>query len=266
MVIRNAGGSVSPDVLKDLAYIGYLSRMIVPGGPRYEVAVVHHNQCGTRYLADDKFRRGFADLIGGDEAELAAEAVTDPEQTVRSDVELLRSAAVLPDTITVSGQSTTSPPAWSPRSSPQRTCTPAHPVPQPSQREHLSSDATSGPHRATRHEAGRVKPGPGPDSLRPGPDPGEQMQNRRVRPQQQGERHACTRGPQRRTHGLHQQAGSRAGHHLRRHRRPHRSRRQLHRLHHPRQRPHRTHLFQLSPASGDAATGEIVDGKPHIHA
>jgi carbonic anhydrase len=88
MVIRNAGGRVSPDVLKDLAYIGYLSRTIVPGGPRF---------------ADDKFRRGFADLIGGEEAALAAEAVTDPDQTVRSDVELLRSAAVLPDTITVSG-------------------------------------------------------------------------------------------------------------------------------------------------------------------
>ena len=103
MVIRNAGGRVSPDVLKDLAYIGYLSYTLVPGGPRFEVAVVHHSQCGTHYLADGKFRRGFADLIGGDEAALAAQAVTDPEQTVRSDVELLRSAAVLPDTITVSG-------------------------------------------------------------------------------------------------------------------------------------------------------------------
>jgi carbonic anhydrase len=103
MVIRNAGGRVSPDVLKDLAYIGYLSGTLVPGGPRFEVAVVHHNQCGTHFLADAKFRQGFADLIGGDDAALAAEAVTNPEQTVRSDVELLRSATVLPDTITVSG-------------------------------------------------------------------------------------------------------------------------------------------------------------------
>ena len=45
MVIRNAGGRVSPGVLKDLPYIGYLSRTLVPGGPRFEVAVVHHNQC-----------------------------------------------------------------------------------------------------------------------------------------------------------------------------------------------------------------------------
>ena len=103
MVIRNAGGRVSPDVLKDLAYICYLSNTLVPGGPRFEVAVVHHNQCGTHFLADEAFRRGFADLIGGDDAALASEAVVDPEQTVRFDVELLRSAPVLPDTITVSG-------------------------------------------------------------------------------------------------------------------------------------------------------------------
>jgi carbonic anhydrase len=103
MVVRNAGGRVSAGVLKDLAYIGYLASTLVPGGLRFEVAVVHHTQCGTHFLADDKFCRGFADLIGGDDAALAREAVTDPGQIVRSDVELLRSATVLPDTITVSG-------------------------------------------------------------------------------------------------------------------------------------------------------------------
>jgi carbonic anhydrase len=103
MVVRNAGGRVSPEVVRDLAYIGYLSNTLVPGGPPFEVAVVHHTQCGTHFLADEKFRRGFADLIGGDVAALAGEAVVEPELTVRIDVELLRSAPVLPDTITVSG-------------------------------------------------------------------------------------------------------------------------------------------------------------------
>jgi len=103
MVIRNAGGRVSPDVLKDLAYIGYLSDAVNPDGARFEVAVVHHNQCGTHYLAEKDFRRGFVDRIDGDDAALAAQAVVDPEQTVRIDVELLRSATILPSTITVSG-------------------------------------------------------------------------------------------------------------------------------------------------------------------
>ncbi len=103
VVVRNVGGRVSPDVLTDLAYIGYLSRKVVPGGPQFEVMVIHHNQCGTRFLADPEFRRGFAGLIGGDEDALAAEAVVDPEQTVRTDVELLLSSAVLPTAITVSG-------------------------------------------------------------------------------------------------------------------------------------------------------------------
>jgi carbonic anhydrase len=104
MVIRNAGGRVSPDALKDLAFIGHLANVVNPGaGARFEVAVVHHNQCGTQFLADTDFRRGFADRIGGDDAALAAKAVIDPEHTVRVDVELLRSSTILPSTITVSG-------------------------------------------------------------------------------------------------------------------------------------------------------------------
>ena len=52
MVIRNAGGRASPDVLTDLAYIGYLSKVVSPGGPRFEVAVIHHTYCGSHFLAD----------------------------------------------------------------------------------------------------------------------------------------------------------------------------------------------------------------------
>jgi carbonic anhydrase len=104
MVIRNAGGRVTRDVLTDLAYIGYLSGTAVnPKGARFEVAVVHHNQCGTHFLADNDFRQGFVERIGGDDAALAAKAVVDPDETVRADVEVLRSSPLLPTTITVSG-------------------------------------------------------------------------------------------------------------------------------------------------------------------
>ena len=69
----------------------------------FDVAVIHHNKCGTRFLADADFRHNFATHVGGDEPALAAEAVTDPVQTVQHDVELLRSSTVLSTKITVSG-------------------------------------------------------------------------------------------------------------------------------------------------------------------
>ena len=103
MVVRNAGGRVSADVLKDLAYIGYLASALVPGGPQFEAAVAHQTQRGTRFLADDKFRRSFADLIGATTRLWPAKPSPAPDQTVHSDVELLRSATVLPNTITISG-------------------------------------------------------------------------------------------------------------------------------------------------------------------
>jgi carbonic anhydrase len=104
-VVRNVGGRVSPGVLKDLAYIGYLQHKVVPGGPQFEVIVVHHNQCGTHFLAEPEFRHGFAQLMGiEDETALEAEAVVDPAATVKVDVDLVLTDSRLPRTITVSGR------------------------------------------------------------------------------------------------------------------------------------------------------------------
>lgn len=103
-VIRNAGGRVNQATIDDLAFISYLSENVLkPEGPLFEVAVIHHNKCGTSFLAEPVFRRNFATHAGGDEAALAAEAVTDPVHTVQHDVELLRSSRALSNKITVSG-------------------------------------------------------------------------------------------------------------------------------------------------------------------
>jgi carbonic anhydrase len=104
-VVRTVGGRVSPAVLEDLSYIGYLQHKVVPGGPRFEVVVVHHNDCGTHFLADPDFRHGYADLMGvTDDAVLAERAVVDPEKTVRTDVDLVLACPTLPRTLTVSGR------------------------------------------------------------------------------------------------------------------------------------------------------------------
>ena len=102
-VIRNAGGRVTEEVINDVAFIGYLAGTMLADGPLFEVAVIHHTQCGTGFLADEAFRAGFADRSGLDEASLAAEAVTDPEATVRADVGRLLGSPKVPSRLSVSG-------------------------------------------------------------------------------------------------------------------------------------------------------------------
>jgi carbonic anhydrase len=103
MVVRNAGGLVTPDVINDVAFIGQLAETMRPDGPLFEVAVIHHTQCGTGALADDDFRSRYADRIGSDESSLRDHAILDPEVTVRRDVERLRAAPAISSRIRVSG-------------------------------------------------------------------------------------------------------------------------------------------------------------------
>jgi carbonic anhydrase len=103
MVVRNVGGRVTEEVINDVAFIGQLAEGALPEGPLFEVAVIHHTQCGAGALADDAFRRRYAERIGSDEATLRDHAVLDPAVTVRSDVDRLRSAAAISPRIAVSG-------------------------------------------------------------------------------------------------------------------------------------------------------------------
>ena len=52
MVVRNVGGRVTPEVIKDVAFIGQLAESVLPDGPLFEVAVIHHTQGGTGALAE----------------------------------------------------------------------------------------------------------------------------------------------------------------------------------------------------------------------
>jgi carbonic anhydrase len=103
IVVRNVGGRVTGEVINDVAFIGQLAETMVPDGPLFEVAVIHHTQCGSGALADDAFRRSYAERIGVDESILREHAVLDPVATVTHDVERLRSAAAISPRIAVSG-------------------------------------------------------------------------------------------------------------------------------------------------------------------
>jgi carbonic anhydrase len=102
-VIRNAGGRVTDAVIDDVAFISFLAESMIPDGPLFEVAVIHHTDCGTGFLADDTFRAAFAHRAHLDEAALAAEAVIDPDQTVAVDVARLLASDEVSPRITVAG-------------------------------------------------------------------------------------------------------------------------------------------------------------------
>jgi carbonic anhydrase len=106
-VIRNAGGRVTPAVIDDLAYLAFLAGELFGGqdapGTLFEVAVVHHTQCGTGFLADPAFRHQAAEATSLSEAALEASAVTDPHVTVAADVERLLASPLLSPKVSVSG-------------------------------------------------------------------------------------------------------------------------------------------------------------------
>jgi carbonic anhydrase len=106
-VIRNAGGRITQAVIDDIAFLGYLAGQLSGGqnaaDALFEVAVVHHTQCGTGFLADPRFRQQAAAATGLSEAALEDSAVTDPHTTVQVDVERLLTSPLLSPKISVSG-------------------------------------------------------------------------------------------------------------------------------------------------------------------
>jgi carbonic anhydrase len=103
LVQRNIGGRVTPAILQDIAYVAYLVQTKAPQGPWFEVAIIHHTDCGSTLLADDDLRHGFAQVVGIDERSLADTPVLDPARTVATDVERVLWAEPIPPEVLVSG-------------------------------------------------------------------------------------------------------------------------------------------------------------------
>jgi carbonic anhydrase len=107
VVVRNAGGRVTEAVIDDIAYLAFLAGQLFGGQVAadglFEVAVVHHTQCGTGFLADPGFLRQAAEATGLPEAVLEASAVVDPHTTVKADVERLLTSPLLSPKVSVSG-------------------------------------------------------------------------------------------------------------------------------------------------------------------
>ena len=89
------------------AYIAFLAGQLFGeqffADSLFEVAILHHTQCGTGFLTDPGFRQQAAEATGVSEAVLEATAVTDPHATVKADVERLLASPLLAANVSVSG-------------------------------------------------------------------------------------------------------------------------------------------------------------------
>jgi carbonic anhydrase len=99
IVARNVGGRVTPATIKDLAWILHLHENKTPDADWFEIAVIHHTDCGSGFFADDDLRHGFIARGDWNDAETRELAVLDPAKTVRDDIQKLRSAPELQPTI-----------------------------------------------------------------------------------------------------------------------------------------------------------------------
>ncbi len=95
-VIRNAGGRVSEDALRSLV----ISQRLLGTN---EVVVIHHTGCGMMSFENEDLRRKIQTDLGADASGWDFLTFSGLEQSVREDVEALRSSELIPDDISVSG-------------------------------------------------------------------------------------------------------------------------------------------------------------------
>lgn len=101
VVIRNNGGRVTREVLEEIATLAFLVKQIDPesqGG--FELVIIQHTQCGAERFADPNLQEALKTHLGID---VSHSAIHDHEDSLKQDIERLRSAPEVPGNIVVSG-------------------------------------------------------------------------------------------------------------------------------------------------------------------
>jgi len=95
-IMRNAGGRVTPDVLRSLVLA---TRFLGVS----EVAVMQHTNCALADQTDTEVRERLADEGTEGVADWEFLAMPEPDEALRSDVRLLRDCPQLPEDVRVEG-------------------------------------------------------------------------------------------------------------------------------------------------------------------
>jgi len=94
-IIRNAGGAVTPDVIRSLA----ISQRLLG---TEEIVLIHHTGCGMLTFDDDEFRSAI-EKDTGIRPEWSAEAFSDLDADVRQSIARIKASPFIPRTGSVRG-------------------------------------------------------------------------------------------------------------------------------------------------------------------
>ncbi|MFL6049458.1 MAG: beta-class carbonic anhydrase [Gaiellales bacterium] len=94
-IIRNAGGAVTPDVIRSLT----ISQRLLG---TEEIVLIHHTDCGMLTFSDDDFRSA-VEKDTGIRPEWAAEAFSDLDADVRQSIARIKASPFIPRTDAVRG-------------------------------------------------------------------------------------------------------------------------------------------------------------------
>ncbi len=104
VVMRTLGGRITDGAEQDIAVLANLISVIGrPDGPRLDVLIVHHTDCGLERLADDGRRAKISQASGIEQGVFDALAIHDHDAALETDVLRLRNSRILPESVTVSG-------------------------------------------------------------------------------------------------------------------------------------------------------------------
>jgi carbonic anhydrase len=95
-VIRNAGGRVSEDAIRSLV----ISQRLLG---TTEVVVIHHTDCGMMTFENEDLANKIQEDLDVDASDHDFLTFSDLEQSVRDDVETLKTTDLIPDDITLAG-------------------------------------------------------------------------------------------------------------------------------------------------------------------
>jgi carbonic anhydrase len=101
VVMRNIGGRVTDEVIEQIAILRGLA--VAGGGTGFELAIVHHTDCGASRFANPQARQKMGAIAGTGEAAIGRLAITDPRISVAEDLDRLRAAPTLQDKLVVAG-------------------------------------------------------------------------------------------------------------------------------------------------------------------